>query len=246
MQLSRITLKCQPSVVLQWITFNKARELTDVSHSVLSLLSPWRQQERKKASNALQWSEEQNGSDSGTFPPLRRSRCLLTFSFWKCCCCTCFCVITKGLSWIWFICLAVLCVWIFAIIPATGGSGAATPTWEGSFGCYLQLLASRQTFFSVGKPACQRANLLCLAGQSRHSAKRWGGRRKQQSAGCGQTSCYSPWLGPNMTVESNQLRQQASKNNPGDNGCRLSYLKELSTVSLNSAAAIRLGVRKPE
>lgn len=118
----------------------------------------------------------------GLFLPLRRSRCLLTFSFWKCCCCTCFCVITKGLSWIWFICLAVLCVWIFAIIPATGGSGAATPTWEGSFGCYLQLLASRQTFFSVGEPACQRANLLCLAGQSRHSAKKGDGESSRVQA----------------------------------------------------------------
>lgn len=108
----------------------------------------------------------------GLSPPLRRARCLLTFSFWKCCCCTCFCVITKGLSWIWFICLAALCVWIFAIIPATGGSRIATPTWEGSFGRYLQLLATRQTFFSVGEPACQWANLLCLAGQSWHSAKR--------------------------------------------------------------------------
>lgn len=182
----------------------------------------------------------------GLSTPLRRSRCLLTFSFWKCCCCTCFCVITKGLSWIWFICLAVLCVWIFAIIPATGGSGAATPTWEGSFGCYLQLLASRQTFFSVGKPACQRAKPTLPSWTVSAQRKKRGGRRKQQSAGCEQTSCYSPRLGANMTVESNQLRQQASKNNPGDNGCRLSYFKELSTVSLNSAAAIRLGVRKPE
>lgn len=33
---------------------------------------------------------------------------------------------------------------------------------------YLQLLASRQTLLSVGKPACQQATLLCLAGQSRY------------------------------------------------------------------------------
>lgn len=61
---------------------------------------------------------------------------------------------------------------------------------------YLQLLASRQTFLSVGKPACQRATLLCLAGQSRHSAK---GRTIQRSRGWWQTSCYSLWLWLNIT-----------------------------------------------
>lgn len=82
---------------------------------------------------------------------------------------------------------------------ATGGSGAATTNLRGKeASVYLQLLASRQTFLSVGKPACQRATLLCLAGQCRHSAK---GRKIQQSGGWWQTSCYPLRLGLNIAIE---------------------------------------------
>lgn len=83
------------------------------------------------------------------------------------------------------------------------------PQLEREASVYLQLLASRQTFLSVGKPACQQAALLCLAGQSRHSAK---GRKIQQSGGWWQTSCYSPRLWLNITIDLNKLRQEASAN----------------------------------
>lgn len=43
---------------------------------------------------------------------------------------------------------------------------------RGKLRCYLQLLASRQTFLSVGKPACQQATLLCLAGRVSAQRKR--------------------------------------------------------------------------
>lgn len=69
---------------------------------------------------------------------------------------------------------------------------------RGKLRCYLQLLANRQTFLSVGKPAYQWATLLYLAGQSRHGAK---GREIQQSGEWWQTSCYSPRLWLNMTIE---------------------------------------------
>lgn len=113
----------------------------------------------------------------------RRSRCLLTFSFWKCCCCTCFCVITKGLSWIGFICLAVLCVWIFAMIPATGGSRAASPTWEGSFGCYLQLLASidKPPSWSGSQPASEQTYFAWLDSVGTVQKEREGGQDGESS-----------------------------------------------------------------
>lgn len=77
---------------------------------------------------------------------------------------------------------------------------------RGKLRCYLQLLASRQTFFSVGKPACQQATLLCLAGQSRHNAN---GRKIQQSRRWWQTSCYSPRLWLNMAKDLNKPRQKS-------------------------------------
>lgn len=95
---------------------------------------------------------------------------------------------------------------------------------RGKLRCYLQLLVSRQTFLSVGKPACQQATLLCLAGQSRLSAK---GREISQSAGWWQTSCYllQLWLNISTELKEKKLRRKRRKISRGDNGCRLSYLK---------------------
>lgn len=87
---------------------------------------------------------------------------------------------------------------------------------------YLQLLASRQTLLSVGKPACQQATLLCLAGQSGQRQK---GREIQQNECWWQTTCYSQRLRWNITIELNKLRRELSENKPRDNGYRLSYLK---------------------
>lgn len=90
---------------------------------------------------------------------------------------------------------------------------------RGKLRCYLQLLASRQTFLSVGKPACQRATLLCLAGQSRLGAEKDGvegdDRRTATRFDFDSTS----------PSELNKPRQKASGNKQRDNGCRLSYLK---------------------
>lgn len=56
--------------------------------------------------------------------------------------------------------------------PGEGRLGSRYHNLRGKLRCYLQLLASRQTSLSVGKPACQQATLLCLAGQSRHRGEK--------------------------------------------------------------------------
>lgn len=117
---------------------------------------------------------------------------------------------------------------------------------------YLQLLASRQTLLSVGKPACQQATLLCLAGQSRYRGKKKKkGREIQQNEGWWQTTCYSRWLWWNITIELNEPRQEVSENKPRDNGYRFSYLKKTKAClfkfggsALSWRPEARVGVKK--
>lgn len=118
---------------------------------------------------------------------------------------------------------------------------------------YLQLLASRQTLLSVGKPACQQATLLCLAGQSRYRGKKKKkkGREIQQNEGWWQTTCYSRWLWWNITIELNEPRQEVSGNKPRDNGYRFSYLKKTKAClfkfggsALSWRPEARVGVKK--
>lgn len=116
---------------------------------------------------------------------------------------------------------------------------------------YLQLLASRQTLLSVGKPACQQATLLCLAGQSRYRGKKKKGREIQQNEGWWQTTCYSRWLWWNITIELNEPMQEVSENKPRDNGYRFSYLKKTKAClfkfggsALSWRPEARVGVKK--
>lgn len=117
----------------------------------------------------MQWSDEQNGSDSeGLFPlscPLSSYLQLLE-------------VLLLHLLLCYNVRLVLDLVYLLRRAvrlnlrhyPGDSGRGSREPLPQlerEAFRCYLQLLASRQTFLSVGKPACQQATLLCLAGQSR-------------------------------------------------------------------------------
>lgn len=169
----------------------------------------------------MQWADEQNGSDSqGLFPlscPLSSYLQLLE-------------VLLLHLLLCYNVRLVLNLVYLLrgAVrlnlrhYPGDRRLESHNHNLRGKLRCYLQLLASRQTFLSVGKPACQQATLLCLAGQSRHSAK---GRKIQRSGRWWQTSCYSPRLWLNVTIELNKPRQQTTGNTLRDNGCRLSSLK---------------------
>lgn len=106
--------------------------------------------------------------------------------------------------------------------PGDRRLGSRYHNLRGKLRCYLQLLASRQTFLSVGKPACQRATLLCLAGQSQLRAER--------------TENPAEWrlvtdkllLAATLIKHHHRNKRaepKASLNKLRDNGCRLSYLK---------------------
>lgn len=80
-------------------------------------------------------------------------------------------------------------------------------------------LADKPSSRSGSQPASEQPYFAWL-----DSAKK-GGREIQQSGGWWQTSCYSLRLWLNITIDLNKLRQEASGNKLMDNGCRLSYLK---------------------
>lgn len=70
--------------------------------------------------------------------------------------------------------------------PGDTGEGATTKHHnlrEGKPSVYLQLLASRQTFLSVGKPACQQASSPTLPGWTVSAQQQKRGRKTQQSGG---------------------------------------------------------------
>lgn len=152
--------------------FSQASELTNVSRSFLSLFSTWGQKEKKTLKSRAMIRETKWFWLSGTFPlscPLSSYLQLLEVLLLH----LLLCYNVRLVLNLVYLLRGAVCLNL-RHDPGDRRLESRYHNLRGKLRCYLQLLASRQTFLSVGKPACQRATLLCLAGQSRLSAEKDG------------------------------------------------------------------------